>query len=238
MGWPSFGLMMLYLPTVIELLLMSSDIHFVWPDCSSNRIDSDTENRAPRIKRRYVRDRIMAFNRGAEPMEKRREGEFRAGGEGERKDRDRSPSPAPSISDELTRRRQVSVGKLLMVCPPREVPNASWYGWVCFGSTPRPGKTMTWQEARYCLPISTWLFLVGQRSQHQSVLANISEGAFFFPVKLHKWSLHFAIFTFMLMALQLIQSNSFECKSIRFHEHFYRPVKERVRTHIHVSVEL
>jgi hypothetical protein len=44
-GWPSWGLTILYFPTVIELLLMSSAMHFVFPDSSSKRIDFDVEDK-------------------------------------------------------------------------------------------------------------------------------------------------------------------------------------------------
>ena len=39
------GLTILYFPTVIELLLMSSAMHFVFPDSSSKRIDLDVEDK-------------------------------------------------------------------------------------------------------------------------------------------------------------------------------------------------
>jgi hypothetical protein len=38
---------MLYFPTVIELLLMSSDMHFVCPDSSSKRSDFDGDDKSP-----------------------------------------------------------------------------------------------------------------------------------------------------------------------------------------------
>lgn len=40
---------MLYFPTVIELLLMSSAMHFVCPDSSSNRSEFDVEDKTPMI---------------------------------------------------------------------------------------------------------------------------------------------------------------------------------------------
>lgn len=52
-GWASSGLTTLYLPTVMELLLMSSEMHLVWPDGRSNRTDSDVDNKNPRIRRKH-----------------------------------------------------------------------------------------------------------------------------------------------------------------------------------------
>lgn len=46
-GWLSWGLTMLYFPTVIELLLMSSAMHFVCPDSSSKRSDFDGDDKSP-----------------------------------------------------------------------------------------------------------------------------------------------------------------------------------------------
>lgn len=49
-GWSSLGLTTLYLPTVMELLFISSETHLVWPDCRSNRRDSDVYDRNPTTK--------------------------------------------------------------------------------------------------------------------------------------------------------------------------------------------
>ena len=52
----SLGLITLYLPTVMELTFNSSAMHFVWLDCSSNRIDSVVHDNNP-----YVITRINSF---------------------------------------------------------------------------------------------------------------------------------------------------------------------------------
>ena len=55
-GMSSLGLITLYLPTVMELTFNSSAMHFVWLDCSSNRIDSVVHDNNP-----YVITRISSF---------------------------------------------------------------------------------------------------------------------------------------------------------------------------------
>lgn len=49
-AWPSWGLSTLYLPTVMELLLMSSAIHFVRPECKSKCSDCEIREQIPRIR--------------------------------------------------------------------------------------------------------------------------------------------------------------------------------------------
>lgn len=51
-GTPSLGLTTLYLPTVMELLFMSSEMHLVWPDWSSNLRDSIAGGNNPTTRRR------------------------------------------------------------------------------------------------------------------------------------------------------------------------------------------
>lgn len=51
-GWPSLGLTIVYFPTVMALVLMSSDMHLVWPDWRSNRSDWTVFDINPRVKRR------------------------------------------------------------------------------------------------------------------------------------------------------------------------------------------
>lgn len=50
-GWPSLELTIWYLPTVMELLLMSSEMHLVCPDWSSNLRDSVEEEKRTKIRR-------------------------------------------------------------------------------------------------------------------------------------------------------------------------------------------
>ena len=61
-GWSSLGFTMKYLPTLMDFSWISSDMHFIWPERSSNCIDSAVGENNATIKRqtKLLRRRSMA----------------------------------------------------------------------------------------------------------------------------------------------------------------------------------